>query len=87
MAPPASEPVAKDTIPAAIRNGMRLARPAPGEEVVISGLAGMLPDSDDVYEFRDKLYNKIDLVSDDDRRWKLGEFNSRALVVKISFSL
>lgn len=73
MAPPASEPVAKDAdIPAAIRNGMRLARPAPGEEVVISGLAGMLPDSDNVYEFRDKLYDKVDLVSDDDRRWKLG---------------
>ncbi|KAK3908916.1 Fatty acid synthase [Frankliniella fusca] len=72
MAPPASEPVSKDhTIPAAIRNGMRLATPAPGEEVVIAGLAGMLPDSDNVYEFRDKLFNKVDLVSDDDRRWKL----------------
>ncbi|XP_034230761.1 fatty acid synthase-like [Thrips palmi] len=71
MAPPACEPLPKDGIPAAIRNGMRLARPAPGEEVVIAGLAGMLPDSDNVYEFRDKLYNKVDLVSDDDRRWKL----------------
>lgn len=52
--------------------GAQLAHPLPGEEVVISGLSGRFPDCDDVYEFRDKLFNKIDLVSDDARRWNLG---------------
>ncbi|KAK6640571.1 hypothetical protein RUM44_012267 [Polyplax serrata] len=51
--------------------GAKWAHPPPGEEVVISGLSGRFPDSDNVYEFRDKLFDKIDLISDDDRRWKL----------------
>lgn len=54
--------------------GAKWAHPPPGEEVVISGLSGRFPDSDNVYEFRDKLFDKIDLISDDDRRWKLGLF-------------
>lgn len=52
--------------------GIKLAHPPPGEEIVISGLSGQFPDSDDVYMFRDKLFNKVDLISDDGRRWKLG---------------
>ena len=51
--------------------GVRIAHPPPGEEIVISGLSGRFPDSDNVYDFRDKLFKKIDLVSDDDRRWNL----------------
>jgi hypothetical protein len=59
-------------VPEAIQAGMRLAHPAPGEEVVISGVAGCFPDSSDVYHLRDNLMNKVDMISDDNRRWKLG---------------
>lgn len=59
-------------LPRSILAGAKLAHPEPGEEVVISGLSGRFPDSDDVYEFRDKLFDKVDLVSGDGRRWKLG---------------
>jgi hypothetical protein len=41
----------------------------PGEEVVISGMSGRLPDSRTIHEFRDKLFSKTDMVND--RRWKL----------------
>ncbi|XP_018336345.1 fatty acid synthase-like [Agrilus planipennis] len=50
--------------------GTRLAHPLPGDEVVISGVAGRFPDSDDIYHFRDNLYNKVDLISFDNRRWE-----------------
>lgn len=47
--------------------------PEPGEEIVISGIAGRFPDSNNVEELKTNLLNKVDLVSDDDRRWKLGD--------------
>lgn len=53
-----------------------LAAQDPGEEIVISGIAGRFPDSDNVKHFKENLFNKVDLISDDDRRWKLGEFLS-----------
>jgi fatty acid synthase len=56
--------------PAAIQAGMRLAHPPPGEEVVISGVAGYFSDSSNVYHLRDNLKNKVDMLTDDDRRWK-----------------
>lgn len=56
----------------ALRAGRKLARCKPGEEVVISGIAGAFPDSDNVQHFGENLLSKKDLISDDDRRWKLG---------------
>lgn len=70
MAPTVAE---ENELSRSILAGAKLAHPEPGEEVVITGLSGRFPDSDDVYEFRDKLFNKVDLVSDDGRRWKLGQ--------------
>lgn len=58
----------------ALDAGRRLANAAPGEEIVISGIAGFYPDSDNVADFGEKLFNKVDLISDDDRRWKLGKY-------------
>ncbi|XP_030748269.1 fatty acid synthase-like [Sitophilus oryzae] len=52
-----------------IKSGKILAEPNPGEEVVISGLSGKYPESRNVYEFRDNLFNKVDMVTDDNRRW------------------
>lgn len=56
----------------ALEAGRRLAQPDKGDEVVITGIAGFYPDSENVVDFGEKLFNKVDLISDDDRRWKLG---------------
>ncbi|KAF7995900.1 hypothetical protein HCN44_007007 [Aphidius gifuensis] len=42
-----------------------------GEEIVISGIAGSFPDSENIKKLQENLMNKVDLISDDDRRWKL----------------
>nr|WIW72532.1 fatty acid synthase [Kerria lacca] len=55
----------------ALNAGRRLARCKPGEEVMITGIAGVFPDSDNVRHFGENLILKKDLISDDDRRWKL----------------
>lgn len=47
----------------------RLAFAPPGEEIVISGISGVFPESDNVEEFAENLFNKVDLVTDDDRRF------------------
>lgn len=60
----------------ALEAGRRLAQPEKGEEVVLTGIAGVFPDSDNVMELGEKLFNKVDLISDDDRRWKLGKSTS-----------
>jgi len=44
----------------------------PGEEIVISGIAGRFPESKNVGELKNNLLNKLDMITDDDRRWKLG---------------
>lgn len=51
----------------------KLPKVPPGDEVVISGVAGRFPDSDNVDHLYENLMNKVDLVTDDDRRWKLGK--------------
>ncbi|XP_011695514.1 PREDICTED: fatty acid synthase-like [Wasmannia auropunctata] len=42
-----------------------------GEEIVISGIAGRFPDSDNVNQLRENLFNKIDLVRADHGRWEI----------------
>lgn len=46
----------------------------PGDEIVISGIAGRFPESDNVKQLKENLMNKRDLITGDDRRWKLGKF-------------
>jgi fatty acid synthase len=43
-----------------------------GEDVVISGMSGRFPESDSADEFAQNLYNKVDMIVDDDRRWPTG---------------
>jgi fatty acid synthase, animal type len=40
-----------------------------GDEVVITGLAGCFPGSDNVDELRNNLFDKVDLVSEENCRW------------------
>lgn len=42
-------------------------------DVVISGISGRFPESNSIAEFRENLFNGIDMVTDDDRRWPAGE--------------
>lgn len=45
------------------------------EEVVITGMSGRLPESDDMAEFRDNLLNGVDMVTENDRRWDPGFYD------------
>lgn len=40
------------------------------DEIVISGVSGRFPNSNNMAEFAQNLYNKIDMVDDDERRWR-----------------
>lgn len=42
-------------------------------EVVISGIAGVFPESDNVEELKTLLFNKQNGITLDSRRWPLGE--------------
>lgn len=42
------------------------------QDVVITGISCRLPESDNMTEYRDNLMNGVDMVTDDDRRWKPG---------------
>lgn len=50
----------------------RYTNPEPGEKVVISGFAGRFPESDNLEELKNNIFNSKDCITDDDRRWKLG---------------
>uniref|UniRef100_A0A8C9SU62 Fatty acid synthase n=1 Tax=Scleropages formosus TaxID=113540 RepID=A0A8C9SU62_SCLFO len=42
------------------------------EEIVIAGISGRLPESGNLQEFWENLFNGVDMVTEDDRRWKPG---------------
>lgn len=44
------------------------------DDVVLTGLSGRLPESDSIEEFAKNLFDGVDLVTDDDRRWAPGEY-------------
>jgi len=43
------------------------------DEIVISGISGRLPESNSIAEFRENLYDGLDMVTDDERRWPSGK--------------
>ncbi|KAL2715950.1 fatty acid synthase-like [Vespula squamosa] len=49
----------------------KYAKPEQGEEVVISGISGRFPESDNVEELKNNLLNRKDCITDDYRRWKI----------------
>ncbi|XP_050425474.1 fatty acid synthase [Adelges cooleyi] len=56
----------------ALNAGRKLVQCDPGDEIVISGFSGSFPNSDGLPNFAENLFNKVDLISDDDRRWTIG---------------
>lgn len=61
----------------ALKAGRRLVKCDPGDEIVISGISGNFPNSDGLPNFAENLFNKVDLISDDDRRWTIGKIDNR----------
>jgi len=43
------------------------------EEIVISGIAGRFPNSDNINQLRENLFNKVDLVNANHGRWTIGD--------------
>nr|XP_027196308.1 fatty acid synthase-like [Dermatophagoides pteronyssinus] len=42
------------------------------DDIVISGISGRFPESDNIDELKENLYNHVDMVTEDDRRWPVG---------------
>lgn len=52
-------------------------------EIVITGVSGRFPESDSVAEFGHNLYNKVDLLTENDRRWEPGKIKSKLSLLEI----
>lgn len=44
------------------------------DDVVITGFSGRLPESSSIDEFKKNLFEGVDMVNDDPRRWPKGKF-------------
>jgi len=44
-------------------------------EIVISGATGRFPSSANLEEFKENLFNSVDMVTEDDKRWPVGLWN------------
>lgn len=55
------------------QNGWKNRMVEPGEEIVISGISGRFPESRNMKHFQENLFNKVDLITDEARRWTLGK--------------
>ena len=45
------------------------------DDIVVCGMSGRLPESDNLDEFWQNLVNGVDMVTTDDRRWTPGRCN------------
>lgn len=47
------------------------------EEIVVSGVAGRFPMSNNIDEFTENLYNNVDMIAEDtnEERWPKSKFN------------
>lgn len=53
------------------------------EDVVITGISGRLPESNNIEEFKQQLFDGVDLVTDDERRWPSGLYGLPTRMGKI----
>lgn len=52
-------------------------------DIVITGLSGRLPESSNIEEFADNLFNGVDMVNDEPRRWPAGLYDLPSRLGKI----
>nr|QMX41630.1 fatty acid synthase FAS2 [Dioryctria abietella] len=57
-------------MPAPTVNGVKGAEA--GDDIVMTGMSGRLPESDSIEEFATNLFEHVDMVTADDRRWPTG---------------
>lgn len=80
------EDVSSDTrhgVPREMGNGNHFDIRSFQDEIVISGFSGRLPESSNIEEFRNNLFNGIDMVNDDPRRWPSGLYDLPTRLGKI----
>ncbi|XP_044270431.1 fatty acid synthase [Tribolium madens] len=53
------------------------------DDIVITGISGRLPESNNIEEFKQQLFDGVDLVTDDDRRWPAGLYTLPARTGKL----
>lgn len=53
------------------------------EEIVISGISGRFPESDNIDELKKNLYEHVDMITADDRRWPQGLYGLPSKTGKI----
>ncbi|XP_013112283.2 fatty acid synthase [Stomoxys calcitrans] len=61
------------TFPSRVEKKSKILRIYPESEdddIVISGMAGKFPNCHNIAEYKHCLYNKIDMIDDDERRWR-----------------
>ncbi|XP_059048228.1 fatty acid synthase-like [Achroia grisella] len=61
--------MASTNLESRIISGYKASHPSPGEEIYITGISGSFPNSDSVVHLQENLFNKVDLVTSDNRRW------------------
>lgn len=44
-----------------------------GDEIVITGISGKFPNSENVTIFQENISNMVDCITNDDPRWSLGK--------------
>lgn len=59
-------------MPSAMVNGRKTGGRGADDDIVLTGLSGRLPDSGSIEEFAKNLFDGVDLVTADDRRWTPG---------------
>jgi fatty acid synthase len=60
-------------MPVFVNPSLQSRQPTPREEVVISGIAGYFPQSENVYQLQDNLFNKVNMVTQGNQHWKCGQ--------------
>lgn len=63
--------------------GGRFVQRATPDDVCITGFSGRLPESSNIEEFKKNLFDGVDMVNDDERRWPAGLFDLPARMGKI----
>lgn len=63
--------------------GSRFVQRMTHDDVCITGFSGRLPESSNIEEFKQNLFDGVDMVNDDDRRWPAGLYDLPTRVGKI----
>lgn len=64
-------------------SGGRFIQRATLDDVCITGFSGRLPESSNIEEFKKNLFEGVDMVNDDARRWPAGLYDLPSRVGKI----